>query len=87
MTINNEQPMEDNIKKFSNEKLCEIITSYRYLGIMKDAAILSMEELACRRTNGNEFPYEKKIEELLQTLPKLNTDLKSLFKIPANIKL
>jgi hypothetical protein len=83
----NENDIKSNISQFSNEKLSEIIVSYKYLGVMKDAAIFSMEELASRRAKGDRFNYEAKIEDLLSTLPKLNTDLKSLFKIPGNIKI
>ena len=71
----------NNIGGFSNEKLCEIIVSARYLGILKDEAIGCMQELASRRTNGSDFNFETKIEELAATLPKINLDLKSLFKI------
>lgn len=82
-----EEDLKINIPQFSNEKLIEIIVSYRYLGVMKEASILCMEELAHRRAKGDLFSYEEKINELLLTLPKLNIDLKSLFKVPGNIKL
>lgn len=76
--------MEENynkiIKQFSNEKLCEIIVSNRYLGIFHDEAIVCMEELALRRANGDSFSYEKKIDELLSILPKINLDLNQLIK-------
>jgi hypothetical protein len=69
-----------NIDKCSNNKLCEIIVAQRYLGIMKEEALVSMEELAKRRTNGDQFAYEKHIDELFETLPKLNLDLNSIVK-------
>jgi len=65
-----EENIQENIKHFSDEKLCEIIVSNRYLACM--------DELSARRVAGNVFPYEKRIEELLASLPKINIDLKSI---------
>jgi hypothetical protein len=69
-----------NLKQYSNDRLCEVIVSYRYLGIMRDEAILAMEELAVRRSNGDEFLYEQRIEELMKDLPQINVDLNQIFK-------
>jgi hypothetical protein len=76
----NLQEFKDNLSKMSNEKLCEVIVSHRYLGILKDQAVLSMEELSARRVNGDQFHYEKHIDELFSTLPKINIDLNSIMK-------
>jgi hypothetical protein len=73
-----EENIQENIKHFSDEKLCEIIVSNRYLGVLRDAALACMDELSARRVAGNVFPYEKRIEELLASLPKINIDLKSI---------
>lgn len=72
--------LETNIKQFTNEKLCEIVVSNRYLGVLREEAILCMGELATRRAQGDMFAYESKIDELLETLPKINIDLKTMLK-------
>lgn len=69
-----------NINKFSNEKLCEIIVTHRYLGIMRDEAICCMEELAARRVAGDVFKFEDRIKELLEGLPKIDLDLNKILK-------
>jgi hypothetical protein len=68
------------LDKMSNNKLCEIIVANRYLGILRDIAILCMEELAKRRLNGDSFLYEQHIEQILSTLPKINLDLNQIMK-------
>jgi hypothetical protein len=75
-----ENNIQENIKQFSNEKLCEIIVSSRYLGVLREEAILSMTELASRREQGSGFPYEVRIEEIFSSLPKINLDLNTLIK-------
>jgi hypothetical protein len=75
-----EENIQQNIKQFSDEKLCEIIVSARYLGVFRDEAILSMTELASRREQGSVFPYEKRIEEIFSSLPKFILDLNTLIK-------
>jgi len=77
-----EQNMKENLPKFSNSKLCEIIVANRYLGIMRDEAIMCMEELARRRVAGDVFEYEKHIETVLDSLPKFSLDASKLFKTP-----
>lgn len=69
-----------NIDKYSEIKLCEVIATFRYLGMMKDEALMSMVELARRRMLGDDFEYEKKIEEIFNTLPKFKLD-NSMFKL------
>lgn len=73
---------KDNLPKTSNTKLCEIVVANRYLGVMREEAIMCMEELARRRAEGDMFEYEKHIEQLLASLPKFNLDVKNLFKTP-----
>lgn len=74
--------LESNIKDMSNNKLCEIIVANRYLGLMRDEAILCMQELAARRTNGDVFDYENHIDMLMKSLPKINLDMAKIMKIP-----
>lgn len=76
------QDFISNLKKYSNNKLCEIVVANRYLGIMRDEAIACMNELAQRRNNGDNFEYEKHIDELMSTLPKINLDLNKILKFP-----
>lgn len=64
------------IDKFSNEKLCNIIVVSRYLGILKEQAILSMQELATRREKGDPFMFEMFIENEEKKLPDFKIDLK-----------
>jgi hypothetical protein len=74
------EEFKNKLSQTSEEKLCEIIATNRYLGIMKDAAILSMQELATRRQNGNIYPYEEKIEKIIKSLPPIDLKIKSIFQ-------
>ena len=69
------------ISKFSSQKLCEIIVTARYLGSLKQQAILCMQELAQRRATGEIFDYESHIETELKKLPDFKTDLKKILRI------
>lgn len=71
-----QQELLDNISKFSNEKLCEIVSAARYFGSMQAEGIVCMEELARRRADGDKFDYEGYIENLSRKLPDFNIDLK-----------
>ena len=62
----------------SNEKLCEIVVVNRYLGLMKEEAVVCMEELATRRANGDTFEFEKQIDNVFNTLPKFKLDMKKI---------
>jgi hypothetical protein len=66
------------LPSYTNEKLCEIIVCDRYFGCFKEMAVICMEELAVRRSNGNDFKFEDYIEKALSTLPKLNLNLPNL---------
>lgn len=76
---------QEELTKMSNEKLCEIVVVYRYLGMLKDQSILAMEELGNRRKNGDPFEYEKEIEKMHQSLPKIKLDMKDIMSSGANI--
>lgn len=77
-----EATFQENIPKTSNNKLCEIVVANRYLGVMREEAIMCMEELAKRRANGDNFDYENHIEQLIKTLPKIHLDMSKIMKIP-----
>lgn len=61
-----------------NEKLCEIIVASKYLGIMKEQAILCMEELARRRAAGDTFNFEQHIDKTLNDLPNYKINMKEV---------
>lgn len=71
------------VKQMSSEKLCEIVATNRYLNLFKDEAIICMQELSGRRSAGDTFAYETRIDELVASLPKYKVDLNNLVnKIP-----
>lgn len=49
-------------------RLCEIIATFRYLGLMRGEALASMAELARRRLIGDDFDFEAEIERVSATL-------------------
>ena len=59
----------------SSFKLCEIIVSNRYLGILKDEAIICMVELVRRRLLDDDFNFEETINKLTLSLPKFKLDM------------
>ena len=73
-----------NVGAFTDVKLCEIIVSFRYLGMMKDEALICMIELARRRMLGDEFLYEDYIQRLYDSMPKVKIDPKGMFGIDLN---
>lgn len=75
-----ENEFKKNVPKMTDERLCEIIVSFRYLGIMQDESILAMEELANRRENGQVFDFENRINELSKDLPQINIDINKVLK-------
>lgn len=68
----------NDLKSFPSEKLCEIIVAFRYLHILKEEAVQSMNELSLRRLNGEVFNYEEFIDNALKELPKLSLGLKKI---------
>lgn len=66
---------QDNINLVSDQKLCEIVVAARYLGSMRDEAILAMQELARRRETGSLFEYETVIDALIQHLPNFKVNI------------
>jgi hypothetical protein len=70
----------------SSFKLCEIIASNRYLGIMRSEAIICMEELARRRLLLDDFKYEEYINDVYNKFPKFKFDVQKLFDISGLVK-
>jgi len=71
-----------NLQTYSSEKIADMIISFRYLKSSFDIQILCMQELARRRTLGEEFNFEDYIDEKLSSLPKIQLNLpKTNFKI------
>lgn len=68
--------VRNQIPSYSSEKLSEMIVVERYIGFHPDVSVMAMEELAKRRIDGDQFPFEEYIENSLASLPKL--DFKNL---------
>lgn len=64
--------IRENLPTYSNEKLCEMIVTDRYLGFGKKLDTMCMEELAKRRIAGDTFNFEKYIEQAQSELPVLD---------------
>lgn len=60
------------VPTYSSQKLCEMIVCDRYFGCFRDVSVICMEELANRRINGDDFPFEKVIDDNYKSLPELN---------------
>jgi hypothetical protein len=72
-----------NIPTYSSQKLCEMIVCDRYFGCYRDIAIACMTELATRRANGDDFQFEKAIDEGYKKLPQLQSasfDIRDVLK-------
>jgi hypothetical protein len=81
--------MRKGVSTFTSEKLCSIIVCDRYFGCYHDVAIMCMTELALRRANGDNFPFEKVIDEEYAKLPQLNFnsfDIRDVIKQAAGNK-
>jgi hypothetical protein len=74
------EEFKENIPQMSQDKLCEIVVCFRYLGLMQEDAVLAMEELAARRANGDQFNFEDRIVELTKDLPMINIDINKMLK-------
>jgi hypothetical protein len=71
-----DEQMCERIDSFDSENLANIIIAYKYLGLHKKVVPLAMQELAKRRSGGENFNFEEYIESGLKALPNIN------FKIP-----
>jgi len=56
--------------KPTSQSLAAKVVAYRALGLFKDEARLAMAELVQRRDEGDDFEYEKYIEDKLKEIPK-----------------
>jgi hypothetical protein len=74
-----------NIKTYSSKKLCEMIVCERYFGFQPDIALICMEELSIRRTNGENFQFEDYIEKAYNELPALNFTVPDLMSVLQNM--
>lgn len=70
--------IKSNIPNYSDEKLCEMIVTCRYLSFSKEVEILCMEELSKRRQSGSNFEFELFIEKSSKDLPALNFTIPDL---------
>lgn|SRR5574337_541036 len=64
--------IKQNLHAYSSEKLCEMIVCDRYLGLGQKFSTICMEELSKRRIAGDNFQFEKYIEQAQSELPVLN---------------
>ena len=64
--------IRNNISTYSSQKLCEMIMCDRYFGCYCDITIICMNELSARRANGDDFQFEKVIDECYKQLPELS---------------
>lgn len=81
------QEFEDTYRSFTIRRLCEVIISARYLGILEQECILCMQELAARREQGEQFDYETFIETEIKKLPNFKIDLeKSMRFTPSMLR-
>jgi len=60
----------NNISTIDSKSLAAYIVLYRTLGMHKDLALICMQELCVRRGNGDNFEYEKFIDEEIAKVPK-----------------
>lgn len=79
--MENIELFKTNLPEMTNERLCDVVVSFQYLGVMRDEALLSMTELARRRNLGEVFDYEGYIAKALTTLPKFKLDVKQILKV------
>lgn len=56
----------------TSQELCDIVITFRYLGVFKARAIACMKELGMRRAAGDSFNFEEYIKTESKTLPDIN---------------
>lgn len=69
------------LESCSNEYLSTIVASNRYLKINPKMEILCMQELAKRRSNGDNYPFEEKIEEYVKQFTPIETNVPEIFSM------
>ncbi len=73
----------EDFNKIDSKTLAATIVAYRYLGLNKDRAKKSMQELLLRENKGDSFNYEKYIQDQIKELPDLS-ELKNKRKSSSN---
>jgi hypothetical protein len=73
--------------KPTSQALAAKVVAYRALGLFKDDARLAMAELARRKDEGDDFDFEKYIEDKLKEVPKsqLNPEIVKFLSSLAHI--
>lgn len=74
----NVEKVKATIPLSNSKKLCEMILVNRYFNMSKDITIACMEELAKRRTEGDDFNFEKYIEDSAAKMPVINLKIPDL---------
>ncbi len=69
------------LESCSSEYLSTIVASNRYLKINPQMEILCMQELAKRRSNGDNYPFEEKIEEYVKQFTPIETNIPEIFSM------
>jgi len=78
----NKDPLKEaDIADCSNEHLCSIVASNRYLKINPHMEIICMQELSRRRANGDNFLFENKINEYLSSFTPINSNIPDILSI------
>ena len=74
------------IPSMSSKALASHVIAYRSLGLFRDFALKCLQELAIRKSNGDEFDYDSFIKEELDKMPKSGLEnYGSIFSIFKNI--
>lgn len=79
--------MKSKIDTYSSDALCSIIASDRHLKINSELQVICLQELDKRRSNGDDFDFESKINEKMASYPKININigqLSDLFNMAKN---
>jgi hypothetical protein len=76
---------EDDISVFSNQKLCSIIASNRYLKMNSGEEIMCMKELAKRRSGGDNFLFEKQINEYVTKFTPIETNIPGIMSMVSGL--
>lgn len=63
------------ISERSSKTLAAQIVAFRVLGLNKEDAILAMEELHKRKINGDDFDYNKYIDDKIKETPQPNANI------------
>lgn len=73
--------IDEDLSIVPSEILAAIVVAYKSLGFNKTLAIKAMNELSLRQSNGDQFDYNKFIEDELQKIPKIEiTNIGNILK-------